>query len=185
MRPSPALTELEGCVLGEIALRQPCTAYVVRREFLQSLTPHWSRSAGAVYPLFRRLEARGYIRAKSHATGRRQSKHYVVTLARGTGRQLARWIGPPLTRESAGVPMDPLRSRLCAFCNSFRRPAGSESSSASAIRETESWLAELSQVGSERSPAQGHFYGLILRGAIAMMQSRIDWLREIGGAIER
>ena len=181
MRPSPALTELEGCVLGEIALRQPCTAYVVRREFLQSLTPHWSGSAGAVYPLFRRLEARGYIRAKSHATGRRQSKHYVVTRA---GRAaLARWIGPPLTRESAGVPMDPLRSRMrfLQFVPAARR----RKFVASAIRETESWLAELSQVGSERSPAQGHFYGLILRGAIAMMQSRIDWLREIGGAIER
>jgi DNA-binding PadR family transcriptional regulator len=181
MRKSAALTELEGCVLGEIALRQPCTAYVIRQEFLHSLTPHWSGSAGAVYPLFRRLEARGYIRATNHATGRRPSKHYALTRAGRTA--LGRWIGPPLSRESAGVPMDPLRSRMRFL--QFVPPARRRKFLASAIRETESWLEELSQVGSERSHAQGHFYGLILRGAMAMMQSRIDWLREIGDAVER
>jgi DNA-binding PadR family transcriptional regulator len=104
------LTELEGCVLGEIWERGPCTAYAVRQEFLRSLNPHWSGSAGAIYPLIKRLEQRGYVRARDHATGRKQSKRYVVTAA--GKRELCRWLGPPLAVGTVGVPMDPLRTRL-------------------------------------------------------------------------
>jgi DNA-binding PadR family transcriptional regulator len=60
------LTELEGAVLTEIALRGADTAYKVRRAFRLSLNVHWHGSAGAVSPAIRRLKAAGLIAAAPH-----------------------------------------------------------------------------------------------------------------------
>src|SRR5262245_13459166 len=51
MTSSRNLTELEGTALGVIWAGQPCTPYRVRRVFLDSPSPSWSGSAGAIYPL--------------------------------------------------------------------------------------------------------------------------------------
>ena len=49
-------SELEGAVLGVIWQEGPCTAYTIRKQFVASPSPQWSGSAGAIYPLVRRLE---------------------------------------------------------------------------------------------------------------------------------
>jgi DNA-binding PadR family transcriptional regulator len=54
---------LEGCVLGILWERGPCTAYAARKVLRESPSPYWSGSAGAVYPLLARLEGRRLVRA--------------------------------------------------------------------------------------------------------------------------
>src|SRR5262245_16984401 len=109
-----SLTELEGTVLGVIWARQPCTPYRVRREFLDSPSPYWSGSAGAIYPLIERLEAARLISGTERATGARIGREYQVTAA--GRRTLRRWVGPPVDDVVIGVPPDPLRARV-AFMN--------------------------------------------------------------------
>ena len=169
------LTELEGCVLGEISEKGSCTAYALRQAFLRSLTPFWSGSAGAIYPLIRRLEKRGLIWAEAHKTGRRPSKLFQLT-AKGLAA-LRGWLQPPLPPESVGVPMDPLRSRL-RFLKILTVEQRADFVAAT-VKETQASLEHLEREGMERAGTEGHFYRLILAGAIAMMQSRIDWLRTI------
>src|SRR5215471_10904004 len=104
------LSELEGAVLGVVWHRAPCTPYTIRREFLESPSPFWSGSAGAIYPLVARLERRGLLRGASHRTGRRRGWRYVPTAA-GL-RALRAWVGPPVPAWVLGVPMDALRTRV-------------------------------------------------------------------------
>ena len=113
MRRGRPLTELEGSVLGLVWARQPCTPYRVRREFTDSPSPHWSGSAGAIYPLMERLETAGLLRSVAHTTGARGSRLYRITPA--GRRALERWVGPPVPDEVAGVPPDPIRMRIASM----------------------------------------------------------------------
>src|SRR6476659_7226575 len=56
------LTELEQCVLGVIWRDGPMTAYEIAALFTKSLSPYWSGSAGAIYPVVQRLRKRGLVR---------------------------------------------------------------------------------------------------------------------------
>ncbi len=172
MKARRRLTELEGCVLGEIWDKGPCTAYALRQEFLRSLNPHWSGSAGAIYPLVRRLHKHGFVRAADHATGRKRSKRYVLTAA--GNRELCRWLGPPLENGTIGVPMDPLRTRML-YLQALPGAQQSEflTSALAGLRQN---LEQLTGIGTERAQDEGASQVLVLQGAIAMMQSRIDWL---------
>src|SRR5215470_17811250 len=76
-----ALTELEGCVLGMIALRGPCTPYAVRREFQESPSQYWSASAGAVYPLVVRMLRRRLVHAQRKPEEGRGAILYSLTAA--------------------------------------------------------------------------------------------------------
>jgi DNA-binding PadR family transcriptional regulator len=53
------LTDLEGAVLADVATRGTATSYAVAQTFSQSPSEYWSGSAGAVYPLVKRLTATG------------------------------------------------------------------------------------------------------------------------------
>ena len=166
-----SLTELESTVLGVVWSKQPCTPYQVRCEFTESPSPYWSGSGGAIYPLMTRLESKGLVRSKAHATGSRRSRLYEVTPA---GRaSLRRWVGPPIAEDIVGVPPDPLRTRL-AFLDVL--PA---SRRAEWLQEIEARLEQL--VGrSERfqDRAEGPFFALMARGALAMQRTRLAWVRD-------
>jgi hypothetical protein len=45
------LSEIEGCVLGLLAVDGPATPYAIRKVFLESPNPQWSGNAGTIYPL--------------------------------------------------------------------------------------------------------------------------------------
>jgi DNA-binding PadR family transcriptional regulator len=175
MKARRSLTELEGCVLGEIWDKGPCTAYAVRQEFLRSLNPYWSGSAGAIYPLIKRLDERKYVRAHDHATGRRASKRYVVTAA--GSRALRGWLGPARAEATAAVPMDPLRNRILYL----RALPSAEQIRFLRSAETglRRHLEELRGLGVERAQQEGPAHKLVLEGAIAMMQARLEWLHAI------
>src|ERR1043165_3427673 len=105
----PRSSELEGFVLGLVWKLGPCSPYDVRRSLLESPSTQWSASAGAIYPLLRRLERSGLVRSKAKRTGKRERREYEVT-AKGLGA-LRAWVGPPLAEEAVTVAHDPLRSR--------------------------------------------------------------------------
>ena len=108
-RRTRALSELEAVTLGCIERNQPCTAYAVRRHFLQSPASHFSGSAGAIYPLVRRLAKAGLLASESATTGRRRALAYRLT---ATGMAALRdWLRTTLD-PSAAFTIDPLRTRI-------------------------------------------------------------------------
>jgi DNA-binding PadR family transcriptional regulator len=174
------LSELEACVLGLVWAEGPCTAYAVRRIFQLSPSPHWSGSAGAIYPIVARLTTRRLIRSRPHATGRRRSRLYEITPRGLDGLRL--WLGPPLPDWAAAIPADPLRTRL-RFLGALpprRRNAF--------LAEAEAGLREHLQVlkkDFQRRREDDRFSRLMARGAIRMVQARLAWIREIGRELEK
>lgn len=168
------VSELEGAVLGLVWAEGPCTPYAVRRVFQQSPSPHWSGSAGAIYPLVRRLESRGLIRSRAHATGGRASTLYRVTPA--GMRALRGWLEPPLPETAIGVPVDPLRTRL-RFLGALA-PAKRAAFLAHAEVRLEGHLAAARRDLERRRQKGDRFDCLMARGAILMLRARIAWVRE-------
>jgi DNA-binding PadR family transcriptional regulator len=102
------LTDLEGAALAEFAKRGPTTSYAVTRTFRESPSEFWSGSAGAVYPMVRRLEKRGLLKSESAEQGRRERTDYSITpLGRAA---LEHWLLDG--DRAAGLGFDPLRTRL-------------------------------------------------------------------------
>jgi DNA-binding PadR family transcriptional regulator len=173
------LSELEACVLGLVWADGPCTAYAVRRVFQLSPSPHWSGSAGAIYPIVERLKTRRWIRSRPHATGRRRSRLYEIT-PRGLVR-LRQWLGPPLPEWAAAIPADPLRTRL-RFLGAL--PTARRNTF---LAEAEARLQEHLKVlkrDFRRRRDQDRFSRMMARGAVRMVQARLAWIREIGRELE-
>ncbi len=102
------LTDLEGATLAEIDGRGTATSYAIAQVFASSPSEYWSGSAGAVYPLVKRLAARGLVEPTAAATGKRQRLDYQIT---PQGRvAMEAWLLD--TRRAAGMGFDPLRTRL-------------------------------------------------------------------------
>lgn len=173
-----ALTELEGTVLGVVWARQPCTPYQVRREFLDSPSPYWSGSAGAIYPLMARLESVGLVAGAAHATGLRAARRYRVTPA--GRRALKAWVSPPLDDSAIGVPPDPLRTRI-AFM-SVMPVAGQRALLRHAATRMREHL-ELAERYAAATRSDGLYFELMGRGAIAMMRTRLEWIASVERAL--
>jgi len=104
----PHLTDLEGAALAEVASRGTATSYVISQSFARSPSEYWSGSAGAVYPLIKRLAARGLLAPNAAAAGKRQRIDYAIT---EEGRAaLEEWLLD--AQRAAGMGFDPLRTRL-------------------------------------------------------------------------
>jgi DNA-binding PadR family transcriptional regulator len=103
-----ARSELESFVLGLVWQLGPCSPYDLRTHMARSPSTQWSASAGAIYPLVKRLEKSGLLVSTRARNGKRQRREYRITPA-GI-RALRKWIGPPLA-EAVTVAHDPLRNR--------------------------------------------------------------------------
>jgi DNA-binding PadR family transcriptional regulator len=104
------LTEMEHCVLGVIWRDGPLTAYEIAALFSRSLSPYWSGSAGAIYPVVGRLRKRGLVRGVRRAWNGAQKTVLSITDA---GTDLLRaWLAPPLPAGVAAPSYDPIRTRL-------------------------------------------------------------------------
>jgi DNA-binding PadR family transcriptional regulator len=113
------LSELELAVLGIVWKKGPCTPYAIRKEFLTSPTPHFSGSAGAIYPLVRRLEDRRLLVSEPDPRGRKA--RILCTLTRRGRSALSKWLTSPVRDEAASPVFDPLRLRVFFLAALSRR----------------------------------------------------------------
>ena len=175
------MTELEGCVLGVVSLRGPCTAYVVRREFLVSESPHWSGSAGAIYPLLRRLEQQKLIRSRSHAWGSGTKKMFAIT-SRGRA-ELRAWIGPPLPQWTAKPTFDPVRTRM-SFLVALS-PAKRARFIAVARENNAREMAQLREKVRHLDRQADPFEYLVSMAVLHEARARARWLRYVAKELNR
>lgn len=176
--PTRRYSELECFVLGVIWQLGPCSPYDVRRHLDASPSTQWSASAGAIYPLVRRLEKRKLLKSREQATGLRRRRAYVITPA---GKKVLRaWIGPPLADEAISVAYDPLRTRV-RFLGVV--PAAQRQAWVRAAMEA---LLEVERRVKEWQGDYGGddpFLTLTSRNGQLDVQSRRVWLREVGVAV--
>jgi len=175
------LSELEAVVIGLVWSEGPCTAYAVRRIVQKSLSTQWSGSAGAVYPAVQRLERRGWIRAEATLRGRRPAMQLSITAA---GRAALRsWLGPPLDAAAAGLPVDPLRTRLrfLEILSPTRRLGFIQQVRAKLTDDLQSVEADYQlSLQQESSP----FRRAMVRGAMKMAQARLAMIEELIADLE-
>lgn len=172
-------TELEGAVLGLVWRDGPQTPYAIRSQFLRSRSSHFSGSAGAIYPVVRRLTAAKLLRATDAARGRRGGRRYLLTAA---GKAALRAWMTETEAWMASVEFDPIRSRvhfLGALSVRRRRRFVVETlvSLESEIRATRDLLAALDD-DEDRWRAWG------ARGALGVLRARRAWLRKLQREIE-
>jgi len=99
---------MEGAVLAIISREQGATAYYIKEEFRRSPSDFWSGSAGAVYPLVKRLEARALLTSRDESEGARPKRLFKLTK---TGREtLLHWLTD--VDRACSLGYDPLRTRL-------------------------------------------------------------------------
>ncbi len=174
-------TELESCVLGIVADNQPCTAYVVRRYLEDSLSSFWSASAGAIYPLMRRLVQRGWIHVEEQRWGSRKRRSFGLTRA---GRQRLRaWLSPPVAEWATAFTYDPIRTRI--FFLSHASPKQRLEFLDDAIANTRAVLGEHRTEKNSRSAELSDFDIFGREGAIAELSARLRWLGSVRQQIER
>ena len=175
---SGQLSEIEGCVLGLLSVDGPATPYAIRKVFLQSPSPQWSGSAGTIYPLIERLLRRKLIRSKLCLTGKRRGQRISVT-ASGS-RALKQWLCVPIPEWVAGVPPDPLRTRvrfLGAISDTQQRVFLQN-----AHQRTQAHL-HIVEADCEQKRRKGELQFLMARGALLSMQSRGAFLQEVAGVL--
>jgi len=174
------MTELESCVLGVVWLRGPCTAYVVRQEFLLSGSSHWSGSGGAIYPLLRRLQKENLIRARTHAWGTGKKKEFEIT-DRGLD-ELRAWIGPPVPQWTAAPTFDPVRTRM-SFLGAL--PAAKRAKFVAAARKN---VGDEIKVNEEKRDAHDReaepYEYLVIIGALRELEARAKWLGEVARELD-
>lgn len=169
------LSELEGVVLGLLALG-PATGYALRQFFLQSPSPYWSGSAGAIYPLALRLRTRDLLAAHDATHGRRPALTFSLTAA--GRRALHAWLTRDIGDDIVGVPFDPLRSRM-RFIEIL--PARERRSLIrTALSKARAHLRTIDEDCAAKRDDGGAAYH-VARGAQLMMQARVQWLEELSG----
>ncbi len=173
-------TELEAAVLGVVWQEGPCTPYAIRQHFLESRAPRWSGSAGAIYPLVRRLETRGLVRSTPSVRGRRAHCNFRITRLGGTA--LKRWVRAPIALGDGTMIHDPLRTRMLFLSALPREEALSFVSDAlGALRRA---LQQAQKDCREKPVGEDQFAHFAARNALLVARARVKWLAEVQGRLK-
>ena len=172
------LSEIEACVLALVSVDGPATPYAIRKVFLHSPNPQWSGSAGTIYPLIERLKRRKLIRTKVFRTGKRRGKR--ISLTSAGSRAVRSWLSLPVQAWVAGVPPDPLRTRIrfLGVLNPRQRRAFVQD----AYQRMQAHVRTI-QGDCKRKRGKGGFPYLMARGALLSIQSRCSLLKEVAEAV--
>lgn len=96
--------------LGLIASEGPVTGYQVMRQFQSSSSSYFSGSAGAIYPLLKRLDKMGLIEDSGEKLNSKTKARYRIT---PLGQEkLCDWVRAPIPVEDVSYAVDFLRSRV-------------------------------------------------------------------------
>jgi DNA-binding PadR family transcriptional regulator len=175
-----ALTELEACVLGLVSSEGPCTPYHVHHAVGSSPSPHWSGSAGAIYPLITRLERRGLIQTSTVRRGRRVGR--LCRISPAGRRALLAWLGPPFPDWIAALPIDPLRTRL-RFLGALppQRRRQFVTAAREAVRQNVTMIrADCIRLAKGNDP----FEHAMARGGLHVARARLAWLSEVAKMLD-
>ncbi|MGZ5443351.1 MAG: PadR family transcriptional regulator [Thermoanaerobaculia bacterium] len=168
------MTELESCVLAIVWREGPLTAYEIAKPFATSPSSYWSGSAGAIYPLVKRLEAKGLIRGELTAWNSRRKRTFTITPA---GLELLHeWLSPPFESGAGAASFDPIRTRIVflgALAPRMRRRFLED-----AERVVHERLAELEALYEVERGEGKALDALGTRGAIYELRARLQWLAE-------
>jgi len=169
------LSMLEQVVIGIVWKKGPLTPYAVRKEFTESPSSHFSGSAGAIYPLMERLEARDYLSSASEPHGKRPRTLYQAS-PKGEAA-LQEWLATPSLEDSSVTTYNPLRTRF------YFLKALSPAKQGEFVENAETMLKEeLARVKAQylHYQAMGDlFSGLASRNAMLVLASQKKWLAEV------
>lgn len=168
------LSELEGAVLGVVSQHEPLTPYQVRKVFAHSPNPHWSASAGSIYPLVQRLARQRLLSVRDHATGARKSLKYSLT---ATGRKSLRtWI-LEVEHGKVAATSDLVRLRV-HFLAALTRTEQQTFIDHMIVKIGTS-LQRDERYSSAKLAAKDVYGYLGSRGAVLMTKARLTWLEEV------
>lgn len=166
------MTELECCVLGVVWQQGPLTAYEIAKPFAESQSSYWSGSAGAIYPLVKRLEEKGLVRGDVEQWNARKKRTFTIT-EEGLA-SLRQWLSPPFPDSAGAASFDPIRTRL-GFLQAL--PARSRKrfldDAERVIGEQLTILERFEQSERERGETLS---ALTAVGAVYELQARLKWL---------
>ena len=165
------MTELDQTVLAVIGRDGPLSAYDVRKDFAQSVTPTWSASTGSIYPSIRRLISAGLIKAAAPEGTRGKQKLRITASGRAA---LSEWLAHVPLELAAATP-DPIRTRA-HFLRLLDRKARRRFI-AEARKSTEAALA-IAQRRCDARTAAGASKADCLPGVGVLyeLRARKDWL---------
>ncbi len=173
------LSELEGAVLGLLWSEGPQTAYAIRTRFQKSPSSHFSGSAGAIYPLVERITKAGLAKATATSRGKRPSTSYALT-AEGLSA-LTNWVAP-VADWMAAVEFDPIRTRV-HFLGSLD-PDQQNSFLGEAVLKLEAEVETTRKLVTELNTPENNWRAWGARGALAVLQARLEWVREITDSLD-
>ena len=180
-RAASAPTELESCVLGIVGQLGPCTAYSVRGFLGASQSSFWSASAGAIYPLLRRLTAAGWIESEELPFGSRQRTLY--RLASPGRRALRRWLAAPVPEAALAHTFDPVRTRV--FFLGLTSASAREAFLRDAVAGTAAVLDRHRTELNDGRDTFSEWEQLGREGAIRELEARLTWLRGVRRRVTR
>jgi DNA-binding PadR family transcriptional regulator len=165
------LTDLEGAILTEIAMRGKDTAYKVRRAFQDSPSVQWRGSAGAVSPAIRRLTAAGLIATMPHSKRR---GGLALSLTNRGEEALNAWASD--IELACGVGLDPFRLRAGVW----ERLPGKERARLYDLLEARTKADRALFGGHEVADISGRRQSEL---AIGLLDSRLRWLKRLRASL--
>ena len=169
------VTDNEGSLLALVLRRQPATAYQLLRIYAQSPVSSFNESKGSLYPLIRRLKARGLIAAQPvDGDGRKAERLSCTAAGRAAARQ---WVMRLEPRHV--LPDDPLRTKAISFglLDADERRAwisAARELTKAKIAEVEAYLIGLDLPYKEAIEAN----------AIGALEARLEWLDRLERAAD-
>jgi DNA-binding PadR family transcriptional regulator len=170
------LTDGEGTLLALVVRAGPLTAYQIARVYELSPVTNYNTSKGKIYPMIRRLKARGYLAGESVEADARGTERLKATAA---GREaVRRWASEILPTHI--LLEDPLRTKIQSFellsrddrlkwCDRARDMLADK-------------LAELDAYAGE---VEVPFRELVHDGAVSALRARSEWLERVRHALAR
>lgn len=175
MAKNRTLTNLELTALANVWKKSGCTAYQVMKEFSGSTSAHFRSGAGSIYPIMDRLERDGYLRSEQSDRGSQTRTIYEIT-AKGR-RSLTQWLTPPIEESDLAITPDPIRTRV--YFLEFLPPDDRTAFLKRVHGELKQELEANKEVLREYEESQNTYGALAMRGAVRVMEARIDWIAEL------
>jgi len=173
------ISELQGVVLGIVGRHGVCTAHQVRRALRASPSTYWSASAGAIYPLLKRLTATGHLVSVRDRSDRRRRS--LLSLTDKGRRALRSWVLEVSDARVAASIFDAVRSRAFFLGALPLRDRVRFAEGALHALENFVQVARAYEQAGDRDASA--LERLAAHGAVLVAQARVEWMREIGEAV--